>query len=105
MNTENLKKAEWDEADELRYDLRLFIVGTSPASVRAITNIKQVLEEHLHGRYDLEIVDVHQQPNLAQEENITAIPVLVKNIPAPKRLLIGDMSDTEKVLRGLGLTY
>lgn len=85
------------------YELRLFVAGSSPASLRAINNIRQILEEHLPGRYELEIIDIHQQAELAQQENITAVPTLVKKMPAPKRLLVGDMSNTLKVLRGLGL--
>jgi circadian clock protein KaiB len=91
-------------ANDDLYELRLFVAGSSPASLRAINNIREILEEHLHGRYELDIIDIHQQPELAQQENITAVPVLLKRSPAPKRLLVGDMSNTQKVLRGLGLT-
>lgn len=90
-------------ADDGLYELRLFVAGSSPASLRAINNLHDVLEQQLPGRYELDIVDIHQQPELAQQENITAVPVLLKKMPAPRRLLIGDMSDTQKVLRGLGL--
>ncbi|RYG53078.1 MAG: circadian clock protein KaiB, partial [Chitinophagaceae bacterium] len=87
------------------YTLRLFVAGTSAVSVRAVNNLKNVLEENLKGKYELEIIDVYQQPGLAEQENITAVPVLIKKLPAPKRFLVGDMSDTQKVLRGLGLVY
>lgn len=87
----------------VHYHLSLFIAGTSPASVRAINNLQVILEEYLSGMYELEIVDVRQQPLLAIKENITAIPVLIKKDPLPKRLLVGDMSDTYRVKRGLGL--
>ncbi|MEO6522163.1 MAG: circadian clock KaiB family protein [Mucilaginibacter sp.] len=86
------------------YVLRLFVTGASPVSVRAINNLQKILEEHLKDRYELDIIDVHQQPQLVQSENVTAVPMLIKKIPGPKRRLVGDMSDTEKVLRGLGLT-
>jgi len=92
--------------DELaeRYELRLFVNGTSPLSLRAISNIKLVLEEYLPGLYDLEVIDAHQQPLLVQSEDVTAVPMLIKKTPAPRKRLIGDMSDKQKVLRGLGLT-
>ncbi len=93
--------SQWDE--EEFYKLRLFVTGTSPVSVRAISNLKRICEQHLSGRYELEIVDVYQQPLLVQEEDITAVPVLIKKMPLPKKRLIGDMSDTHKVLKGLGL--
>ncbi len=71
--------------------------------MRAITNLQEILESYLKGQYELEIVDIHQQPELAQQDNISALPVLVKTSPVPKRLLVGDMSDKGKVLRGLGI--
>ena len=86
------------------YVLRLFVTGASPVSVRAINNLQKILEAHLKGRYELDIIDVHQQPQLVQSEDVTAVPMLIKKTPRPKRRLVGDMSDTEKVLRGLGLT-
>ena len=87
------------------YILRLFVTGASPNSTRAITNLKNICEEYLKDRYELEIIDVHQQPLIAQSEQIIALPLLIKKSPLPERRLIGDMSDTEKVLRGLGLSY
>ena len=85
------------------YVLRLFITGTSPNSVRAIKNVREICEQYLKGRYSLEIVDVYQQAAIAREEQIIALPLLIKKCPAPERRLIGDMSQTEKVLKGLGL--
>ncbi|WP_234736971.1 circadian clock KaiB family protein [Tellurirhabdus bombi] len=85
------------------YVLRLFVVGASPNSARAITNIKQICDMYLSGRYSLEIIDVHQQGQLASEEQLIALPLLVKYSPHPRRRLIGDMSDTKRVLTGLGL--
>jgi circadian clock protein KaiB len=105
MSTEKQEYLNVKEQDESFYALRLFVAGTSVVSVRAINNLKDILEQNLKGRYDLDIIDVYQQPALAQEENITAVPLLVKSSPTPKRLLVGDMSDTQKVLRGLGLIY
>ncbi|RYZ24396.1 MAG: circadian clock protein KaiB [Sphingobacteriales bacterium] len=85
------------------YCLRLFITGSTPNSVRAITNIREICETYLKDRYDLEIIDVYQQPEMAKQEQIIALPLLIKKLPAPERRLIGDLSETEKVLRGLGL--
>lgn len=93
----------WDTTEDEKYELRLFVTGTSPASVRAINNLHIILEQHLKDRYELEIIDVYQQPLLAKSEDISAIPVLIKKAPSPVRRLVGDMSDTNKVLRGLGL--
>lgn len=89
--------------EELPFRLRLFVAGSSPISIRAINNLQALLEKHLKGRYELEIIDVHQQPALTQSENITAVPMLIKTSPLPKRLLIGDMSDSDKLLRALNL--
>ncbi len=86
------------------YIFRLFITGASPNSSRAISNIKEYCEEHIKGRYSLEIIDVYQEPVLAMEEQIIALPLLVKKLPLPERKLIGDMSDRAKVLKGLGIT-
>jgi circadian clock protein KaiB len=91
------------ENTKAEYILRLFITGATPNSVRAITNIKQICEEHLEGRYSLEIIDVYQQVAIAEEEQLIALPLLIKKSPLPERRLIGDLSDTEKVLKGLGL--
>ena len=81
-----------------RYVLRLYVVGMTPKSTRAITNIKAICEEYLRGRYELEVVDVYQQPMLAQGEQILAVPALVKKLPLPLRTLGGDLSHTERVL-------
>jgi circadian clock protein KaiB len=87
-----------------KYILRLFVTGASPNSIRAITNIKNICEKYLNGRYELEIIDVHQQPLIAEEEQLIAIPMLLRKFPTPERRMIGDMSDTIKVLRGLEIT-
>lgn len=88
---------------EGNYVLRLYVAGTTPRSARAIANLKSVCEEHLAGRYDLEVIDVYQQPTLAKGEQIIAAPTLIKKLPPPVRKLIGDMSDKEKVLIGLDI--
>jgi len=86
------------------YELRLFVTGVSVNSVRAITNLKHLCETYLPGHYSLEIIDVHQQKYIAQREQLIALPLLIKRFPLPEQRLIGDMSDTEKVLRGLGIS-
>jgi circadian clock protein KaiB len=85
------------------YVLRLYVTGASPNSTRAITNLTKICEEHLHGNYSLEIIDVYQQAVIATEEQVVALPMMIKKAPLPERRLIGDMSDSEKVLKGLGL--
>jgi circadian clock protein KaiB len=85
------------------YVLRLYVTGTTPQSARAIANIKKFCEVHLKGRYELDVVDLYQQPQLAQGEQIIAAPTLVKKSPLPQRRIIGDMSKTERVLAGLDL--
>ncbi len=85
------------------YILRLYVTGTTPKSINAISNIKKICEDYLHGHYDLEVVDIYQQPSLAAGEQIVAVPTLIKKLPLPLRKLIGDMSNTEHVLLGLDL--
>jgi circadian clock protein KaiB len=89
-------------ADE-RYVLRLYVTGQTPRSLRAIENIKRICDQHLSGRYELEVIDIYQHPSLAAGERIIAAPTLVKSLPAPIRRFVGDLSDTEKVLFGLDL--
>jgi len=86
------------------YRLRLFVTGASPNSARAIANLKNICDEYLREKHELEIIDVYQQPLIAQSEQIIALPLLIKKAPGIERRLIGDMSDKEKVLRGLGLS-
>jgi circadian clock protein KaiB len=86
-----------------KYQLQLFVTGASPNSVRAIANIKHICEAYLGHNYDLEIIDVHQQPEVAQFKQLVALPMLLKTHPLPLMRLVGDMSDNAKVLRGLGI--
>jgi circadian clock protein KaiB len=86
-----------------RYVLRLYVTGMTPRSTRAVENVRTVCEEHLHGRYDLEVIDIYQQPTLAKGEQIIAAPTLIKKLPLPLRRVIGDLSSTERVLLGLDL--
>jgi circadian clock protein KaiB len=85
------------------YVLRLYIAGTSSKSMRAVANIKEICEGSLKNRYDLEVIDIYQQPVLTKGEQIIAAPTLVKKLPLPLRKFIGDMSDTERILVGLDL--
>ena len=86
-----------------KWILRLYVAGTTPQSVRAIANIKKICDEYLKGRYDLEVIDLYLKPNLAKGEQIIAAPTLIKKLPLPLRRIIGDMSNTERVLVGLDL--
>jgi circadian clock protein KaiB len=85
------------------FALGLYITGTTPQSVRAVANVKKICEEHLKGHYELEVIDLYQQPQLAQSEQIIATPTLIKKLPLPLRRIIGDLSNTERVLTGLNL--
>ena|SRR5436190_920779 len=85
------------------YILRLYVIGVTPRSSRAIVNIRKICEEHLHGRYELEVVDLSKHPELAEGEQIIAAPTLIKKLPLPLRRFIGDLSQTERILLGLDL--
>jgi circadian clock protein KaiB len=84
-----------------QYVLKLYVAGMTPNSRSAIANLKRICEEHLEGRYELEVIDIYQDPVLASGEQIIAAPTLIKQLPPPMRRFIGDMSETEKVLVGL----
>ena len=86
-----------------KYLLRLYVAGLTPRSQTAIKNIKKICEEHLNGRYDLEVIDVYQKPVLAKGEQIIAAPTLIKKLPLPLRRFIGDLSDSKRILLGLDL--
>ena len=87
----------------VKYVLTLYVTGLRPRSQRAIENIRRLCEEHLAGRYELQIIDIYQQPALAQGAQIIAAPTLVKKLPPPLRQIIGDMSDDGRVLVALGI--
>jgi circadian clock protein KaiB len=89
--------------DTAHYVLKLYITGTTPSSMKAMVNIRKICEEHLQGRYDLEVVDISQRPMLAEGEQIIAAPTLIKKLPLPLRRFIGDLSQTERILLGLDL--
>jgi len=101
--TEEFERALTRPEQDEHYVLRLFVTGMTPRSAEAIASIKAICEEHLHGRYDLEVIDIYLHPELASEEQIIAAPTLVKKLPAPLRRLIGNLSKEERVLAGLDL--
>lgn len=85
------------------YVLRLYITGSTPRSSQAIQTIRTLCEQYLQGRYDLEVIDIYQQPALARGEQIVAAPTLIKKLPAPLRKIVGDLSNVDRVLMGLDL--
>ena len=86
-----------------KLSLKLFVTGASPNSAKAVSNLKDICEKYFENRYELEIIDVYQQPTKASEEQIVALPMLLKFLPPPIKRFIGDLSDTQKVLKGLGI--
>ncbi len=107
MSDDDQDKREFLEALEKArqetYVLRLYVTGMTPRSTDAISNIKTICEEYLKGRYQLEVIDIYQQPHLAAGDQIIATPTLVKKLPAPLRRFIGDLSTRDRVLLGLDL--
>ncbi len=98
--SENGRKIAYDDP----YVFRLYVTGASPNSLRAIANTKNMCEEYLNENYELEIIDVHQHPLVAKEENIIALPLLIKKHPLPEKRLIGDMADISRVLKSIGVS-
>ena len=91
------------ETKRERYVLRLYVTGATSRSRKAILNLNAICSEYLNGQYDLQVIDIHQKPTLAKDEQIVAAPTLVKKLPTPMRRIIGDLSDKESVLLGLDL--
>ena len=85
------------------YELRLYVAGQTSRSLAALANLKRICEEHLHGRYTIEVIDLLKHPQLAKGDQILALPTLVRRLPEPIRKLVGDLSDTERALVGLDL--
>ncbi len=102
MSGEHLQPEQPDADPEL-YHLRLYVAGQTAKSLAAMANLRRVCEEHLAGRYDIEVIDLLQNPRLAAGDQILAIPTLVRRLPAPLKRIIGDLSNTEKVLVGLDI--
>jgi circadian clock protein KaiB len=103
MKTEKTtkKRAPARPARRKKYRMRLYVTGATPRSTRAITNLKKLCDEYLPGQYDLEVVDMYQQPKRVREGKIVAAPTLIKSFPLPLRRFIGDMSNKEVLLAGL----
>jgi len=103
-----MKEQEWvnqiNQENGGSYILRLYVTGASPKSIRAVENIQAFCEKHLKNNYHLEIIDVYQQPTIAEQEQIIALPLLIKKGPGAERRFVGDMSDTEKLLRNFSIT-
>lgn len=103
MNSNGDKTGKNGHKVKEKYLLRLFVTGQTPRSVRSIDNLKRLCERHLKGRYELEVVDIYQQPDLATENQIIAAPTLIKRLPLPLRRLVGDFSNQDRVVVGLDL--
>ena len=108
MNTQHdvpFGSADWPpvEPDARTYVLRLFVTGMTPRSTEAIARIKAICVEYLEGRYELEVIDIYQNPAVARDEQIIAAPTLVKKLPLPLRRLVGDLTDKKRVLLGLNI--
>ena len=91
------------DSDTTVWELRLYVAGQTARSLQAFANLKRICEEHLAGRYDIEVIDLVKKPQLAKGDQILAIPTLVRKLPEPVRKIIGDLSNTERVLVGLDL--
>ena len=102
MTTQETSAVDALDQDEI-WHLRLYVAGQSPKSLHAFANLKELCEAHLAGHYEIEIVDLAEHPSLARRDDILAIPTLVRRLPEPLRKIIGDLSNTERVLVGLRL--
>jgi circadian clock protein KaiB len=92
-----------DMAKDEMWELRLYVAGVTPKSIEAFANLKKICEEHLQGKYHIEVIDLMENPRLARGDQILAVPTLVRKLPEPLKKIIGDLSDTERVLVGLNL--
>jgi circadian clock protein KaiB len=91
------------DTDTRRWNLRLYIAGQTPKSVAALANLRRICDEHMAGQYEVEVIDLMESPHLAQKDQIVAIPTLVRQLPEPLKRIIGDLSNTQRVLIGLDL--
>ena len=106
MSNQSVEKLgpELDKSNNDKYILKLFVIGTTPDTSHAINNISKFCEKYLKGRYTLDIIDLIKEPHWASEENIFAVPLLIKKNPLPEERLIGDLSDTQKILSVFNIT-
>lgn len=102
-SNQNSKRTTGDGMNRPLWELRLYVAGMTPASVRAFDNLKRLCEEHLQGLYTIQVIDLLQRPALASGDQIVAVPTLVRRLPTPVKKIIGDLSNTERVLVGLDL--
>jgi circadian clock protein KaiB len=103
MKTARATKSKANVTDDGKWNLRLYVAGQSPRSLRAFANLKKLCEEHLAGKYTIEIIDLLKNPQLAAGDQIVAIPTLVRQLPVPIKAIIGDLSNVERTLVGLDL--
>jgi len=104
MNTQSLPNCHEVQTEKPKlWQLRLYVAGQSPKSMAAFANLKRLCEEHLAGEFEIEVIDLIENPRLAKDDQIVAIPTLVRKLPEPIRKIIGDLSDTERTLVGLQL--
>ena len=104
-HTQAAFEAALDRLTQAAYVLRLYVAGATPKSTRAIRNLAKLCQERLAGHYELEVIDVYQQPARVQAEQIVAVPTLCKELPPPAKKLIGDLSNERDLMVGLGLSY
>jgi circadian clock protein KaiB len=102
MSKEVDKSVDFDEGLDF-FILRLYVAGQTPKSIEAFENLKRISEQHLKGRYRIEVIDLVKNPKLAKDDQILAIPTLVRRLPEPLKKIIGDLSNTERVLVGLDI--
>ena len=103
MNTSKIPKKDYAPREGKPWALRLYVAGQTPKSVAAFANLKKICEEHLAGQYSIEVIDLLENPRLAEADQIVAIPTLVRKLPEPVRKIIGDLANTERTLVGLQL--
>ena len=103
MKTATRSKQKADDAQDGKWNLKLYVAGQSPKSLRAFANLKKICDEHLPGKYTIEVIDLLKNPQLAAGDQIIAIPTLVRRLPVPIKAIIGDLSNEERTLVGLDL--
>lgn len=99
----NISEATKDKLEKDKWILRLYVAGQTPKSIAAFNNLKKICEEQLKGKYTIEVIDLLENPQLSRDDQILAVPTLVRKLPVPVRKIIGDLSNTEKVLIGLNI--
>ena len=102
-NQTNIKESKKNKLAKDKWILRLYVAGQTPKSIAAFNNLKKICEEQLKGKYTIEVIDLLENPQLSRDDQILAVPTLVRKLPVPVRKIIGDLSNTEKVLIGLNI--